>query len=79
MEINYDQMIMVVHDKSFTPAPGYTRQKPNYKGVLPLISATIHTDSSTYTDEFILDMGATGSMFQGSIKTVKAGIMILLS
>lgn len=63
VEINYDERIMIVHDKPVSVDATYSLFNIRYAGTLPLINLTLLNGGTAYTTEVVFDMGAKTSLF----------------
>lgn len=60
IEIDYDKLILVVHDRLPAMSPGYTRQSVIFDGVIPFVKASIVVGADTLTDWYMFDTGNKG-------------------
>ena len=64
VEINFDEMIMVIHDKPFHIDSSYARFDMNLNGGdVPFIKTSLFIGGSEFPKTLMFDMGATGCLF----------------
>jgi len=62
IEINYDKLIMVLHDTLPAIPAGYVAYETHFIQHRPIIQAGITVGGKIYTDEFLFDTGRDGNM-----------------
>jgi MYXO-CTERM domain-containing protein len=74
IEIDYDRMVMVIHDTVASVPPGYAKQELRTYSGSPFVEATITAEGQVFTDWFLFDSGFNERLYVSNRLATQHGL-----